>query len=195
MRKFKTLTVIVATSLIMVACGGNKATNVSTLKSPEEKALACEPAFISQLPRNIGKLYTNGIGESKKRAIAQSKSAMAARNNMTLKLKALIQSFAKNYMREIEVPNGKSETEGLFVQEIMQTANSMLEGSSIVKTKVCLVRGRYMVFSLCELDDGTVEKAVKKTIIKNEDKLKVLFNEQQFRKEMDEQLKKFKEQE
>ncbi len=176
-------------TLMMVACGGAK--TQPTIKTAEEKALACEPEWIGTLPVSSGKIYSNGIGESSKRTIAGSKAKMAARNNMALKMKALLQSFAKDYMREIEVPGGKTETEGLFVQEITQTTSMFLQGASIVKNKPCLANGKYMVFSLCELDDGSVRSVVKETIVKNEDKLKVLFNENTFKKLMDEKLKEF----
>lgn len=119
------------------------------------------------------KIRGYGMAESKNRNAARSRAMLNATNEIAATMNAFVQSYELEYNEDYKL--GESTTNAQMSATLKERAVSeYVKGASVIYTTTKEKKDGNFVYEVCmELDQKTLEKAMKKAGVKNVDAVRI----------------------
>ncbi|MDR0414483.1 MAG: hypothetical protein LBH84_03610 [Prevotellaceae bacterium] len=182
MRKIYAAAAFMAASLVMFSCGGPK--SVSQISGEKEVSIPCSDKHSDKdFFRGLG------VGQSKDLNTARDKARMSANAELAGSITTLIKQVAERYVNDAgQSPADYAET---FEAMTKQVVNQQISNLSVACNKtMSTTDGMYKVYMLVEASKEDVFKTLEQNA-SSQKKLETLFNREKFRKNFDEEMAKF----
>lgn len=164
--------------------GGKKVTKV------KEEIDECEQMALDA-PETEFRGYASAIDED--RDFARQQAVMLARADIASQIENLTLSVIKGYRATVKA-NGVRSSESDIKQDVGSMAEETLKSSKVIcSNRYRLGDGTYEVSVCVSVPAETVEKIAGATTLSDDERMKVEFNAEQFRKSYADELKAFRE--
>ena len=184
-------TLIFTVAVILIAFTGCKTQKVSVQES-EEMVEIKEPFDSKEYRTDDEYIRAVGMAKSQDMAFSKSKSESEAKSKLATSIKTNIERVYSKYANEYSA--GKTQDFNDKSQEmILESTNQTLLEVKVLGTKTFKGKdGSYVTYTATEIKKDVVYNGIKSKI-SSDQKLKTDFQEEQFKKIFDEQMKKIAE--
>lgn len=167
------------------ACKNSAPTQVTPAHETEVIVPCSGPDYFS-----TGELFrANSIGESADQVVAKKKALSNARAEMASQVSTTIKAVTDNYLNSREF-NNQEELEERFESLNREVIDQQLNGTRVICEKQTKTsEGRYKTYIVLELDPELVLSSYNERL-SSDDKLRIDYDYEQFKKTFDEEMKK-----
>lgn len=175
---------VLGLSAMLVACGGQKQLVQKTQEDVEIIVPCSGPEYLPDAEH----FRANAMGISNSQEIAGQKAMTAARAKLAAAIQTTVKTVTDNYMSSYEVGQ-QEEAKGRFQSLTREVVNQTLNGVKVICQKTMRSpEGQYKAYVAIELGGMDVVKALNNKI-SNDDKLRVDYEYEKFKKVFDEEMK------
>lgn len=172
-------------------CGSSKVSKVQeSQKTPVDEVEVIVPCSGADFFTNNKAFRANSLGESSDQVTAQKKALINARSSLASSIQSTIKSVTDNYVNSREF-NNREEMEERFESLNREVVNQELSGTQIICEKYTKTSdGRYKAYIAIELTtDKLIEKYNER--LAADDRLKIDYDYEQFKKTFEKEMEKF----
>lgn len=189
MKKIYCLSVLVL--LIMCSCGGKKKLAEQKLAGQDVEVII--PCSGPEYMPNGDFFRANAMGISNSLEIASQKALTAARSKLAATIQTTVNTVTDNYLSSYEMGQ-QEEAKGRFQSLTREVVEKTLVGVKVICQKTMKSpEGQYKAYVAVELSGENIAKAMNNRV-SQEDKLRIDFEYDKFKKEFNSEMKKQAEQ-
>lgn len=171
--------------LILCGCGGQKQ---MVQQKPQEDVEVLVPCSGPEYMPDAEHFRASAMGISNSQEIASQKAMTAARAKLASAIQTTVKTVTDNYSSSYEMGQ-QEEAKGRFQSITREVVNQTLNGVKVICQKMMKSPdGQYKAYVAIELGGIDVVKALSNKI-SNDDKLRVDYEYEKFKKVFDEEMK------
>ncbi len=175
---------VLGLSVMLMACGGQK----QLVQTPQEDGEVFVPCSGVEYMTDAEHFRANAMGFSNNQEMASSKAMTAARGKLASALQIVVKAVTDKYVSSYEL-NQQEEAKGRFQSMTREVVYQTLNGVRVICQKMMKSPdGQYKSYVAIELGGMDVVKALNNKI-SNDDKLRVDYEYEKFKKIFDEEMK------
>lgn len=177
--------VILVAGVFLYACGGQKQL---VQQKPQEDVEVIVPCSGPEYLPDAGHFRASAMGLSNSQEIAGQKALTAARAKLAAAIQTTVKTVTDNYISSYETGQ-QEEAKGRFQSLTREVVAQTLNGVKVICQKMMKSpEGQYKSYVAIELGGMDVVKALNNKI-SNDDKLRIDFEYEKFKKVFDEEMK------
>lgn len=185
MKKIFVLSSVFAAMLAITSCGSSK-----TVQAPAGDVSVYVPCSGLEYKTNNEYFRANAMGLSSDMNIAKQKAMSAARTQLAQSIETTVKAVTDDYASSYQ--DGENEEGKRRFQELgLQATKQKLSGiRTICEETMRTPEGKYKVYVAIELSGNEIKEAMANRI-SNDDKLRIDFEYEKFKKVFDEEMKNY----
>lgn len=175
--------------MLVYACGGQK----QLVQKNQEDVEVIEPCFGPEYMTDAEHFRASAMGGSSNQELARQKALTAARATLAAAIGTTVKTVTDKYLSSYDV-GPQEEAKGRYQSLTREVVNQTLNGVKVICQKMMKSpEGQYKAYIAIELGGSEVVEAMKNRI-SNDEKLRVDFEYEKFKKVFDEEMKNAAEQ-
>lgn len=175
---------VVMAGVLLCACGGQK----QLVQKPQEDVEVIVPCSGPEYMPDAEHFRASAMGVSNSQEIASQKAMTAARTKLAAAIQTTVRTVTDNYLSSYEMGQ-QEEAKGRFQSLTRETVNQVLNGVKVICQKMMKSPdGQYKSYVALELGGMDIAKAIGNKV-SNDDKLRIDFEYEKFKKVFDEEMK------